>query len=331
MALATSAGVGTALVIDDAPAVQASTSLDLPDVDLAFEGRTARWVQDENQREGTTDWRLDPGKARGIEVFADAVSGVRGDAVTMFVSTSARRFHVRAYRLGWYGGDGGRLVWVSSSLTGNRQPAPLVESRTGMVEADWTPSLTVRITADFVPGVYLFKVVGSDGEQVHVPFVVRDDSRRHAYLLLDAATARAAASTGRAWSFDRPVDPADVVRDELPVIALAESLGLDVAYAADVDLHRHGVALERHGVAVVLGRDGHWSSGMRRWLQGKSVVLLGPAAPTRDVRFEDSPVGFDRRMVDSGPSLAPPPAGPRVARVDRRDLRAVAGALQAAS
>jgi hypothetical protein len=42
----------------------------------------------------------------GIAGFADRVSAQSGDAVRLYVSTGAVSFHVEAYRMGYYGGDG---------------------------------------------------------------------------------------------------------------------------------------------------------------------------------------------------------------------------------
>src|SRR5205814_7051603 len=80
----------------------------------AAEGIKAPWVIQENARAGTSDWRLAPNKAKGsIEGYADKVSAQAGDRVTLFVSTDAPSYQVEAYRIGYYGGLGGRLIWKS--------------------------------------------------------------------------------------------------------------------------------------------------------------------------------------------------------------------------
>jgi len=42
--------------------------------------------------------------------------------VTLYVSSTAPRFRVEAYRMGYYGGKGGLLVWRSAEVTGRDQP-----------------------------------------------------------------------------------------------------------------------------------------------------------------------------------------------------------------
>src|SRR5512132_2863292 len=84
------------------------------------------WVIVENRRPGTSGWRIaHPGPADAIEGWADHVSAAAGERVRLYVSTTAPRFQVRAYRMGWYGGRGARLVWRSPPLPGRRQPSPV--------------------------------------------------------------------------------------------------------------------------------------------------------------------------------------------------------------
>jgi len=73
----------------------------------------------------------------GIEGYASQVSAVNGETVTLFVSTRATSYHVEAYRMGYYQGIGGRLVWTSEERPGsaNRSrsslPPPTPSNATG--------------------------------------------------------------------------------------------------------------------------------------------------------------------------------------------------------
>jgi hypothetical protein len=88
-------------------------------------GTGAGWVARENQRPGTTAWRISQIGAPGaIEGWADHASAASGDRMRLFVSTTAPRFRIEAYRMGWYGGLGARLVWRSALLPGHQQPPP---------------------------------------------------------------------------------------------------------------------------------------------------------------------------------------------------------------
>src|SRR3954447_4855048 len=86
----------------------------------AVEGIRAKWVQIENAKPGTSDWRIgNAGKEGQIEGYADKASAQLGETVKLFVSTKDPGYHVEAYRVGYYGGLGGRLVWKSAELPGH--------------------------------------------------------------------------------------------------------------------------------------------------------------------------------------------------------------------
>jgi hypothetical protein len=291
-------------------------------------GPVAAWVERENARPGTAAWRIvGPQHAADIEGFAGAVSAVAGEGVSLYVSTVASSFHVEAYRMGYYGGLGGRLVWQSPPLAGERQAPSTRDPVTNMVEAPWQPSVRVAIDRSWPPGTYLFKLVGDGGQQAYVPLTVRDDTSTAAYVIQDSVTTwqaynlwggyslyfgkngRASDFTHRARvvSFDRPYYYGDgsgeFLNNELGLISLAESLGLDVTYWTDVDLHEHPERLLRHRALISLGHDEYWSSAMRDGAQaardhGVNLAFLGANAIYRHIRFEASPLGADRRQID---------------------------------
>src|SRR5437870_3092400 len=98
----------------------------------------AKGVTAENAKPGTKDWRITtPGSGGDIEGYADRVSAVIGDTVGFYVSTTASSFRIEAYRIGYYQGLGGRLVWRSPSLPGMKQAKSTRDSQTNMVEARW--------------------------------------------------------------------------------------------------------------------------------------------------------------------------------------------------
>jgi hypothetical protein len=92
------------------------------------------------------------------------------------------------------------------------------------------------------------------------------------------------------------------VGNELPVIFQAEKLGLDVSYWTDVDLHEQPGLLANHRALFSLGHDEYWSTPMRAGVEtavqaGLNVAFLGANACYRQIRFEPSPTGVDRRVI----------------------------------
>src|ERR1700743_2782384 len=93
-----------------------------PATRLTDDGVQASWVVRENALPGSSEWRVTGGPATGVVAgFAARAEPALGQPVRLFVSTSARSFHVEAFRVGYYGGAGGRLVWVSPDFHGGGQ------------------------------------------------------------------------------------------------------------------------------------------------------------------------------------------------------------------
>jgi len=298
---------------------------------------TARWVAEENAKPGTLGWAIVGAQpTRAIEGYASAVSAQPGDEIVLFVHTQSRAFHVEAYRMGYYQGLGGRLVWQSDTVPAVAQPAPVVTAPTSTVECRWAPSTTLHIDRDWVPGAYLLKLVGTGGEQQYVPLCVRDDDSSSAFLVQHSVTTWQAynlwggyslylglpgglgfgqvggnktfAHRARTVSFDRPypVDwgqgAADFIGLELPLVYDMERLGLDVSYTTDVDMHERPELLLQHRALLSLGHDEYWSLEMRQGVAqardgGVNVGFLGANACYRPIRFASSPVGPNRWQV----------------------------------
>jgi hypothetical protein len=285
----------------------------------------AAWVVAENALPGTLDWLISPHpRAGAIEGYADAVSAPVGSQVTLRVDTAAPSFHVEAYRMGYYGGLGARLVTTSPAVAGVKQPAATVVPGVNMVECDWSPSVTLPVSEEWPPGDYLLKLVGSDGAQGYVPLCVRDETSTAAFVIQNSVTTWQAynrwgkyslyygpgpqSTRSRVVSFDRPYlstwawGAADFIGNEFPVVHLAERLGLDVTYRTDVDLHADPGLLLRNRCLLSLGHDEYWSTAMRDGAlaardAGVNLCFLGANPVYRHIRFEDSPLGRSRHQV----------------------------------
>ena len=299
---------------------------------LARSGVQATWVVQENQQAGTTNWRIAGAPANGfIEGFADQTYATTGQPVNLFVSTSAPAFHVEAYRVGYYGGTGGRLVWASPTFQGQAQPQCQLTGGVNMVScANWTASVTVQVTQYFVQGDYLLKLVGSDNEQSYVPLTVWDPASTGAYLVKnDVFTWQAwnpyggydyyqgvgncppnvypLCSRARIVSYDRPYGygqgAADFLSLEAPLVRYMEQHGLDVSYVNDMTIQDHPTLVANHRMVLSLGHDECWSLGERTAVTtansaGVNLAFFGASAILRHVRTQASPLGPNRQLVD---------------------------------
>ena len=136
----------------------------------------------ENLKEGTSRDVWDAASSDQIEGFATDISVNHGTHIDFKINVNANvgenvPYHIEIYRLGYYGGDGARLVQTITGLTGHAQPDAIQDAPTGMTSAtNWQVSTGWDVPADAVSGVYLVKMVRDDnGATNQLPFIVRDD------------------------------------------------------------------------------------------------------------------------------------------------------------
>jgi len=308
---------------------------------LGPDGVEARWVIEQNKLPGTTRWRItNAPSGSSIFGFANLAYAADGQTVTFYVSSQAPTYHVDAYRMGYYGGTGARLVWRSRQLTGVVQPPCPLTPGINMVSCDnWSPSFQVKLTSAFVQGDYLFKLVGSGNQQSYVPLTVWDPSSHAAYIIkndiftwqawnpyggYDYYTGIGACPPGhyplcsraRVVSFDRPYaygeGAGDFLANEYPLVYWAEKHGLDVTYWTDLTVVQHPALLAYHEAILSLGHDECWSLRERQAVEnanhnfGLNVVFFAASPMLRHVRLQASPLGPDREEVDYRNSLKDP-------------------------
>ena len=282
---------------------------------------TAPWLIAENAKPGTLNWICNHNQPdHALEGFASQVSAVPGDDVAVFVSTTARAVQVQAYRMGYYQGLGGRLIVQTDFVPAKVQAAPVVTPGIGTVTCPWSPTLTLNITKDWLPGCYLLKLVGDGGEEQFVPLTIRDDASMASYVLQNSVTTWQAynlwgsyslyygpdskgrgtfADRARAVSFDRPYPQtwasgaADFVGNELPLLFHLESLGLDMTYWTDVDLHARPQLLMNHRCLFSLGHDEYWSTPMRQGAAAANAERRQPRLPGRQRLLPPDPPAAD--------------------------------------
>ena len=287
-------------------------------------------TQAENTCLGTTDWQatLPAGPANAIMGYVAPASVERGQPLQLYVSTLAPIYQFDIFRLGWYAGLGGRLMYRSPPLVGVDQPAPLFDPATRMVSAsNWLEPVVIHIPTSWVSGVYVVKLISSDGFMRYTLFVVRDDAS-HAqiqivipfltyqayntwggYSLYDGSNENGeqiSSLRATAVSFDRPYalgeGLGDLPRWDVDSVRWFERMGYDVTYVADTDLESGTYATHGHRLIVVSGHAEYWSSAMRTALTsardiGTSLAFLGGDDVYWRVRLQDSALGPNRVEV----------------------------------
>lgn len=262
-------------------------------------GCLARSVASENALRGGTGWTSGTA-APLVQGYATATSVTCGQRIGIRLGTQSGRpvpVRIQAWRVGYYGGAGGRLVWQSGIVTVHRPSHWLILTHnTHAIIAPWKTSLVVHVPHSWVQGVYEFRIV-----PVHAPsrvalilVVVRDPVRTSSFVhVLAVNTWQMYNSWGgvsaytvprsRIVSFDRPyfgTGWADFLEYEYPLLRFMERRGDNVSYATDVDLAVGGATLAHAHALLFGGHTEYWTTAMRVHLEqyfagGTNAVFFG--------------------------------------------------------
>ncbi|HEU5181144.1 MAG TPA: N,N-dimethylformamidase beta subunit family domain-containing protein [Candidatus Polarisedimenticolia bacterium] len=136
-------------------------------------------IQLENRQPGTTAWQLtNPADNRQIEGYASLTSVPVGGDIRLFVSTADKTYSLTVFRMGWYGGTGGRKVLGPQMLPGVKQVTPDVDPTTEVVECQWTKPFVIHVPSSWLSGIYLVKLhANTSGKESYIIFTVRDARR----------------------------------------------------------------------------------------------------------------------------------------------------------
>ena len=112
-----------------------------------------------------------------IEGFATQISTNAGQTVYFKIDTASSGYTLDIYRLGYYGGNGARLVTTMHHSGADNQPNPIFNDSTNTVDAgNWSVTDSWAIPSTAVSGVYFAKLTTDTGNfQNMIPFIVRND------------------------------------------------------------------------------------------------------------------------------------------------------------
>ena len=242
---------------------------------------------------GTSAWQVQ-NYSEDIAGYSSQTSFALGSSVPLKIATdlgSGRKVNIQTFRMGWYGGAGGRSVDSQSNVSvGNSFSCNPMDPTTGELScANWSVSATVPASAFPMSGVYesLITDTTDGGIQNYVVFVVRNDSAGSKVLyVLPSATYEAYNTWGGkslyfdknggsntvsgsdravAVSFDRPLDNGMSSTNRFfgpdqEMVQWLEEQGYDVSYTDDIQTDQNGVALKNHQVDVISGHSEYWSA-----------------------------------------------------------------------
>ncbi|HEX7610111.1 MAG TPA: N,N-dimethylformamidase beta subunit family domain-containing protein [Solirubrobacteraceae bacterium] len=249
-------------------------------------------VAAENAARGTSAWRL-PGPASLIGGAAHgAISGyVAEQAIAPSATQSiyvdapgAGTVRISVYRMGWYGGLGGRLVLRSAALRAVRQPPCAHNAQTGLTECDWHATLSFPIPAALASGVYIAKLRASTGAESDCLFIVRPAAPARVMVQIPTSTyeaynawggdslypggARQVGATGTDQgvqvSYDRPYESQTGAGQffirEVAIVRFLERYGYPAGYTTDASVDSDPAQLRGARAVIDSGHSEYWSA-----------------------------------------------------------------------
>lgn len=258
---------------------------------LADACSTGNKIACENSKPGTPEsvWNIDGVGDDTIQGFATQMSVNLGQTESFKIKTDAKAYAIDIYRLGYYQGNGARLIGsvTPSATLPQTQPTCISDPSTQLFDCgNWAVSGSWTVPSTAVSGVYLAVLTRNDtGGTSHIPFVVRDDSS-HSDILFQTSDPTwqaynvyggadfytGAGPVGRAYkiSYNRPFSTRGnaggrdfLFSNEYPAIRFMERNGYDVSYFSGVDTDRSGSLLRNHKIFTSVGHDEYWSGNQR--------------------------------------------------------------------
>jgi hypothetical protein len=254
-------------------------------------------VEAENALAGTTDWLIPDPRRHGISGYVDDVSYAPGETVRLFVGSGGAPFTYRVFRMGYYGGDGGRLMAGPTTVAANaEQPESTVRDDTTdgakLLLSGWHESASFTVPASWVSGFYLVRLRNSaSGAESYACFVLRATDPAPVVAVIPTNTWQAYNVWGglslyrdrrprhgplqtRAHqvSFLRPYKQGHgagfFFTSERPLVYWLEQGGYPVSYATDRDAHFGRLAGPRTKLVVLSGHAEYQSFRERRLYEG---------------------------------------------------------------
>lgn len=242
----------------------------------------------------SSEWDITGAGDLTIQGYATEMSVDHGSTIDFKINvTDGADFTIRIYRIGYYQGNGARLITDLGSFTGTIQPAPLSDPVTGLIDCgNWSVSASWAVPPAATPGLYIARLTrtGNAGAS-HIAFVVRDDNSTAdiLYQTSDATwqaynvyggnslyTGSTSFPAGHAAkvSYNRPFITRNgggggaaaedwFFHAEYPMIRWLERNGYDLTYASEIDVARNPNLMQNHQVFLSAGHDEYWSKEQR--------------------------------------------------------------------
>jgi WD40 repeat protein len=256
----------------------------------------------------SSQWDITGAGDLSIQGYATDISVNRGQTVNFKVDTTSTNYRLDIYRLGYYNGNGARLVTTVQPSAFPVQPACINHAATGLMDCgNWSVTASWAVPANATSGIYVAKAIREDGANTgasHIVFIVRDDASTSDILFQTADTTWQAynnyggnnfyggsgpggglSGSGRAYklSYNRPFNTRNVdngqdwlFNAEYPMVRWLEANGYNVSYTTGVDSDRFGSLIRNHKMFMSNAHDEYWSGQQRANVEAARDAVTNP-------------------------------------------------------
>ncbi len=244
-----------------------------------------------------SNWEISGVGNANLQGFATSMSVDAGETERFKIDTTASSYKIEILRLGYYNGDGARVVASNiSPLAVQDQPECLKQPATGLIDCgNWGVSAEWAVPSNAVSGTYVAELTPSgSGGKSQIIFIVRNDES-HAPILLQVSDATWEAYNeyggnslytctvdcppgepksykgAFAVSYNRPFSGGIVTDNgasylwyaEYQMMLWLEENGYNITYTTSAEVARNGALLKNHKVFMSSGHDEYWSASQR--------------------------------------------------------------------
>jgi len=270
----------------------------------------------------STSWRIQSEAFnQDTAGFASPFSTYPGTAIGISLTCTAPTFYLTIYRMGFYGGNGAKLVMQTPQQACAKQKDMLIDLSKNLVVEKW--KVVTRLdSSHLAPGMYLARINASNGHQSFIPFVLKDRVIKNRVVIsvpfltslaYNSFTGQSSygksgdfSNRARVLSFSTPFSEgygSGIYYFYLqPLVALIDKLKLDPAFVADVDIALDPHLLVGAKVLVSGGHDEYWTKEERDNViqsraKGLNLVFFGANAEYWRVRLNHATPVKDLQMV----------------------------------
>jgi Domain of unknown function (DUF4082)/Bacterial Ig domain len=225
--------------------------------------------------------------------YATDISVNKGGTINFKVDArNGGTFTIQIFRLGYYNGNGARLIANLGTFPEVMQPAGVADPTTGLLDcSNWAQTASWNVPAGAVSGIYI-AVLDDATSRNHIVFVVRDDASTSKlfFQVSDASwqayngyggnnlyngTTSFPAGHAVKVSYNRPFFIYNAafqtddrgsdwyMGDTYPMVRWLERNGYDMSYTTNTDVAKSTSPLPNHKAFLSVGHDEYWSKEQR--------------------------------------------------------------------